>query len=165
MAFIASRAPLVPHPTFLLIKNLALLIILGLPTLIATAIITVTREADYRLVLTLPGVAFPILTWLGVGNAISLLFPVAVRPFRERWRDRMDLPATARWLGHLALPYALLLAVDPVKRLPRLITRALPKIAPASAGHGLSLTIAGVSLWTLGTTIALVVARFRPPPV
>lgn len=149
----------------LLIKNVALLIIVGLPTLIATAIITVKSEADYRLILTLPGVAFPILTWLGVGNAISVIFPIAVRPLRERWQDRKNLVTTARWLFHLVLPYALLLAVDPVKRLPRLITRALPTITPAAASHGLSLTISSLSLWTLGTTIALVVARFRPPPV
>ena len=60
----------------LLIKNLTLLVVVGLPTMIATAVITVTSEADYRLAITLPGVLFPILTWLGVGNLVSVALPV-----------------------------------------------------------------------------------------
>ena len=149
----------------LLAKNLALLIIVGLPTLIATALITVNSEADYRLVLTLPGVAFPILTWLGVGNIVSVLLPIAVLPLRQRWQERHDLRRTVLWLLHLGLPYALLFAVNPIGGLPRMLNRLFPGVAETAAGRGLMLFLAGLALWGLGTAIALLVARLRPPPV
>ena len=149
----------------LLAKNVALLIIVGLPTLIATALITVNSEADYRLVLTLPGVAFPILTWLGVGNIVSVLLPIAVLPLRQRWQERRDLRRTVLWLLHLGLPYALLFAVNPIGGLPRLLNRQLPGVAETAAGRGLMLFLAGLALWGLGTAIALLVARLRPPTV
>lgn len=49
----------------LLIKNITLMLLVGVPTLIATAAITVHSESAYRLDLTLPGVLYPVLTWLG----------------------------------------------------------------------------------------------------
>lgn len=145
----------------LLIKNLALLIIVGLPTLLVTALITVNSEADYRLALTLPGVAFPILTWLGVGNVISVLLPVVGAPLRYRWRARRELRPTARWLFHLGLPYALLLAVDPISDLPRLLNHQLPTATHTAAGRGLVLCLAGLVLWAVGTVVALNAARWR----
>ena len=149
----------------LLAKNLALLIIVGLPTLVATALITVNSEADYRLVLTLPGVAFPILTWLGVGNLVSVLLPVAVLPLRKRWQQRHDVRRTALWMFHLGLPYALLFAVGPIGGLPRLFNRLNPVVARTAAGRGLMLLLAGLALWGVGTALALVLGRLRPPPV
>lgn len=79
----------------LLVKILTLLVIVGLPTLIATAVVTLASEADYSLVVTLPGVAFPILSWLGVGNLVSVALPVAAIPLKERWRRRRQLWPTA----------------------------------------------------------------------
>ncbi len=149
----------------LLIKNLALLIIVGLPTLVATGLITVNSEADYRLVLTLPGVAFPILTWLGVGNIVSVVLPVAVKPLRQRWHERRELSPTAWWLFHLGLPYLLLFAVDPISELPRFLNALMPTVAHTAAGRGLSLLTAGLILWGAGTSIALIIARLRPPPL
>lgn len=149
----------------LLVKNLALLIIVGLPTLVATAVITVNSEADYRLVLTLPGVAFPILTWLGVGNIVSVILPIAVRPLRQRWQERHDLRRTLLWLFHLGLPYGLLFAVDPLSELPRGLNRSLPDVAQTAAGRGLMLLLAGLALYAFGTMTALLIARLRPPPV
>lgn len=146
----------------LLIKNLALLLIVGLPTLLATAVITVTTDHDYKLALTLPGVLFPILTWLGVGNIASVLLPVATIPWRERWRQRRLFRRTARWLASLALPYALLGAVDPVTALPRFVIRHLPFLQPTVQARGAVLCVLGLARWGVGTSLALALNRLRP---
>lgn len=145
----------------LLVKNLTLLLIVGLPTLIVTAIITVNSEDGYRLVLTLPGVALPILIWLGVGNLASVLLPVAVRPLRQRWHQRRRKLPTARWLLHLALPYALLNAVLPVSRIPGIVLRHLPFLPHTVATRGGVLCAVGAAVYLAASVLAIVVARLH----
>lgn len=148
----------VPLGEVLLVKNLALLLIVGLPTLVATGAITAYAEPEHRLVLTLPGVLYPMFTWFGIGNLVSVLLPYTPFPLSLRWRQRRALARTAYWLFCLFLPYALCLAVDQLKRLPRLVTRVL---APPSGDvvRGALLLVLGVSAWVLGTFAALVAAR------
>lgn len=146
----------------LVVKNLTLLVIVGLPTLLATGIITLMTEADYRLTLTLPGVLFPICTWLGVGNVISVLLPVAVIPWRDRWRQRREFPKTARWLLCLGLPYAMLGAVDPVGDLPRFVIRHLKFLSPTVQARGAILCALGLLMWAAGISLALGFNRLRP---
>lgn len=146
----------------LLVKDLTLLLLVGVPTLVATAIITVTHESDYRLTLTLPGVLFPILTWLGVGNVASVLLPVATRSWRQRWLERRQLRPTARWLAALALPYALLGAVEPVGDLPSFVVRHLRPLPATAPVRGVVLSVLGLALWAAGTGLALWLARLRP---
>lgn len=152
----------VPLRRILLVKNLTLLLIVGLPTLFATAVITITHEADYRLTLTLPGVLLPILTWLGVGNLISVLLPVAARPWRERWEQRHELRSTTRWLVALGLPYGLLGAAGPVAALPRLILQHARFLPPTFAVRGAILGVLGLAMWAAGTGLALLAHQVRP---
>ncbi|HJQ03108.1 MAG TPA: hypothetical protein VJ851_16045 [Jatrophihabitans sp.] len=149
-----SLARGVPVRRMLLTKNCALLVIVGLPTLVLTAFLTVRSEIPYRLVLTLPGVALPIMAWLGVGNLASVLLPVATRPVRQRWQQRTQLLPTARWLVHLALPYALLYAVDPVGDAATALFRSLPAGWHTAGLHGLLLLTIGAALWAAGTWLA-----------
>ncbi len=144
----------------LVVKNLALLVIVGLPTLVATAAITVHEEADYRLTLTLPGVLYPTLTWLGVGNLVSVLLPYWPVPLVTRWHERKAWRRTLRWLVCLGLPYALCVAVDPMSRLPRLLTRVL-HLPPGVGVHGVELLVLGLVTWGLFTGAALVAAHRR----
>lgn len=146
----------------LLIKNLTLLVVVGLPTMIATAVITLTSEADYRLAFTLPAVLFPILTWLGVGNLVSVALPVSPQPLRRRWAERRQLGRTARWLAHLALPYLLYLLVSPVGHLPALLRRLFRILPQATPPRGWLLAGSGIGLWVLGTVLAVALARWRP---
>lgn len=151
----------VPLRRILLLKNLTLLIIVGLPTLLATTIITVTSEPDYRLIYTLPGVAYPMLTWVGVGNVISVSLPVAEVPLRQRWRERRQFRRTGRWLLCLALPYLLLYAVTPLSKVPRLITTSM-RFAPTLTSRGVILCLLGLTCWGLGTALALGIKRVHP---
>lgn len=151
----------VPLGRILVVKNLALLLIVALPTLLATALITVNSEPNYRLALTLPGVAFPILTWLGVGNLVSVLLPVAAATLRDRWRHRRRRNTTLRWLFALGLPYALCGAVDPVGKLPGLIIRQLAVLPRTASARGGVLLLCGIVMWTVGTAAALITARVR----
>jgi hypothetical protein len=151
----------IPLRRILLVKNLTLLLLVGLPTLVATGIITINSEPNYRLILTLPGVAFPILTWIGVGNIVSVLLPVPAAPLRQRWERRHELRPTARWLAALLLPYGLLAAVDPVGRLPGIVVRHLGFLPHTLVIRGLVLTSSGLGVWGLGTAVALAIARRR----
>src|ERR1700712_1911339 len=88
----------VPLWRMLLIKNLALLVIVGLPTLAVAVALTVSKEGLPQLTMTIPNVAVPIVSWLGVGNVISVLHPVPAEPLIRRWRQRHNLHRTAGWL-------------------------------------------------------------------
>jgi len=135
-------------------KNYALLVIVGLPTLLLTGGLTLRSEIPHRLVLTLPGVALPMLAWLGVGNVVSVLLPVAVRPLRVRWVQRHDWRTTVPWLVHLAIPYALLYAVDPVGDTPPYLVRQLPESWRTDEVRGLVLLLTGLLIWLAGIWIA-----------
>jgi hypothetical protein len=104
----------VPLWRMLLIKNLALLVIVGLPNLVAAIALTLCLETPARLAVTIPTVAVPIVSWLGVGNLFSVLHPVSVEPLIRRWRQRGDRRRTGGWILGLALPYALYYVADPM---------------------------------------------------
>lgn len=70
----------VPFSRILVIKNLALLVLVGLPTLLTAMVLTLWLETPERLAITVPTVAVPIVSWLGVGNLISVVHPVGVEP-------------------------------------------------------------------------------------
>lgn len=150
----------VPLARILLVKNLALLVIVGLPTLVATAWITVHDEPDDRLALTLPGVLYPTLLWLGVGNLVSVLLPYRPLPLRTRWRERRVWRSTLRWLACLGLPYVLCLAVDPMARLPRLVSEAL-HLPPGPGLRGAEVLALALVLWGLLTSAAVRLAHRR----
>ncbi len=151
----------VPLHRILLVKNLALLVIIGLPTLIATTVLTLDSEGTYRLAVTIPGVLFPIMTWLGVGNLVSVILPVATVPMAERWARRTNRRATLRWLISLGLPYVLLEAVDPLSDAPRLIFRDLKLLPSNTDTRGFVLVLLALGAWSLGTAAALAVVRAR----
>lgn len=79
-------------------QKLALLVIVGAPTLAAAVILTLARETPARLWITVPEVAVPMLSWLGVGNLVSVLLPVGYEPLIRRWRQRGDVWRTMVWL-------------------------------------------------------------------
>jgi hypothetical protein len=109
----------VPMWRILLIKNLALLVIVGLPNMVAAVALTLWLETPARLGITIPTVAVPIVSWLGVGNLFSVLHPVAVEPLIRRWRQRRDRRRTAGWILALTLPYALYYIADPMNGVER----------------------------------------------
>lgn len=149
-----------PLVSVLLSKNLVLMIIVGVPILLATAVITIVSEANERLLITLPGVAFPVLTWLGVGNIVSVCLPVDAVPLWQRWALRRDVRAAGRWLLALVLPYGLLLLVDPALQLPRMLARTL-SLPQGLVVSGLIPVITGLALWGLGLLVAVGIARLR----
>ncbi|HTZ44354.1 MAG TPA: hypothetical protein VMB79_10875 [Jatrophihabitans sp.] len=151
----ASLAGGVSLRRVLLTKNYALLVIVGLPTLMLTVVLTMRSELPHRLVLTMPGVALPILAWLGVGNTVSVAMPVAVRSLRTRWAERRDPRRTLPWLAHLAIPYLLLYAVDPVGDTPPFLVRLLPRPWRTEELRGTVLLLTGLLIWGAGTWLAL----------
>ncbi|WP_459959380.1 hypothetical protein [Mycobacterium avium] len=155
----------VPFGRILLVKNLALLTIVGLPTLAAAMALTLWLETPARLAITVPTVAVPIVSWLGVGNLISVLHPVSVEPLIRRWRQRADLRRTRSWLLALALPYALYYVADPMNGVEhRVLWQQLPALIWPVFGRDtksvVHLAIA-VSVWIAGSLAAVSWVRRR----
>jgi len=104
----------VPPWKVMVVKNVTLLILVGLPTAIAATGLTLWLETPQRLAVTLPNVAVPIITWLGIGNLVSALWPVAAAPLTRRWRQRHDRRRIGAWALALGLPYVLYYVADPI---------------------------------------------------
>jgi hypothetical protein len=103
-----------PMWRILLIKNLALTAVVGVPTLLAAFAFTVSLDHPSRLLRTTPNVLVPVLSWLGVGDVVSVLLPVAAIPMVRRWRRRHELSRLVVWITALLLPYALYYVADPI---------------------------------------------------
>jgi hypothetical protein len=149
----------VPMWRVLLVKNLALVVIVGMPTLAAAMAMTLWLETPARLAVTIPNVAVPIVSWLGVGNLVSVLFPVGDEPLIHRWEQRRDRRKTIRWISHLALPYALYYVADPTggiehkvfwRQLPRLIAPILGRESRGFIHIGIA-----AAVWVIATAVAL----------
>lgn len=152
----------IPLRRILLVKNLTLLIIVGLPTLLLTGgIALVDSHHAVAVLFTGLGVLFPILTWLGIGNLVSVAMPVAALPLRQRWINRRDRWRTLRWGVALGLPYALYALVSPVSDLPRLIDDNTVLHIHAHGARAITMAVTGLAFWVLGTALGLLVARHR----
>jgi hypothetical protein len=142
----------------LLIKNLALIAIVGVPTLVIAMVLTLLLENPAHLGVTIPNVTVPILSWIGVGNLVSVLHPVTAAPLARRWRQRHDRRRTAGWLAALTLPYAMCYVADPVQGVPHhLLWNALPRtIGPVLGRDTKSVVHLGIALgvWIVGTLAA-----------
>jgi len=155
----------VPFWRMLLIKNLALLAIVGLPTLLAAMALTLWRESPAHLAITIPTVAVPIVSWLGVGNLISVLHPVSVEPLLRRWRQRADRRRTGGWVLALTLPYALYYVADPMNGVEhRVLWTQVPALIWPVFGRDtksfVHLAIA-TGVWIGGTAAAVLWVRKR----
>ena len=145
----------------LLTKNLALMVIVGLPTLLLTA--AATAGASTRTAWCSPCPVSRCRSWPGSASATWCRCCFPSRPCRcgnagrsaGRWNRR------CRWLAHLGLPYALLYAVDPVGDTPRAIVRTLPRAWRTAEVRGLVILLLGVAIWAAGTAAATWVVRRR----
>ena len=155
----------VPFWRLLLIKDVALLAIVGLPTLLAAMALTLWLETPGRLGVTIPTVAVPIVSWLGVGNLISVLHPVSVEPLIRRWRQRGNHLRTGGWLLALTLPYALYYVADPMNGVEHRVlwTQAPKLIWPVFGRDTKSLVHLAIAagVWIVGTVAALLWVRKR----
>lgn len=155
----------VPLWRMLLLKNLALMAIVGLPTLAVAAVLTVWREGVPQLAMTIPNVSVPIVSWLGVGNVISVLHPVPAEPLLRRWRQRRNLRRTAGWVLAVTLPYALYYVADPMGGVEhRILWTQIPAaIGPVFGRDTKSFLHLGtaVLVWIGGTMLAILLARRR----
>ncbi len=155
----------VPLWRVLLVKNIALMTLVGLPTLAAAMALTVWMETPSRLAVTVPNVAVPILTWLGLGNLISALLPVRAESLARRWRQRRDRRRTGAWLSAVVLPYLLFYVADPMDGLGhRLVWRQLPAaISPVLGRDTKSIVhlVISLAIWVAGTVAAHLWVRNR----
>jgi hypothetical protein len=155
----------VPIWRILVIKNLALLAIVGLPTLASAMVLTLWLETPGRLAITVPTVAVPIVSWLGVGNLISVLHPVGVEPLVRRCRQRHDRHRTGGWVLALTLPYALYYVADPMGGVEhRVLWQKLPALIWPIFGRDTKSFVhlaTATGVWAVGTVGAVWWVRKR----
>jgi hypothetical protein len=158
----------VPLWRILLVKNVALILIVGLPTLVAAVAMTLWMEKPARLMVTIPNVAVPLLSWVGVGNVMSVILPVATVPLICRWRQRRQLRVAIAWVAALALPYALFYVADPIDGVEhKFFWREVPAaIGPILGHHSRGFIHVGIALavWAAGTVVAQLVVSRRGLP-
>jgi hypothetical protein len=149
----------VPFWRILLMKNLALLAIVGLPTLVAAMALTLWLYAPAQLAITIPTVAVPIVSWLGVGNFISVVHPVCVEPLIRRWRQRGDRRRAGDWLLALTLPYALYYVADPMNGVEhRVLWQQLPALIWPVFGRDTKSFVHlafAIAVWIIGSAAAV----------
>lgn len=146
----------------LLIKNLTLLLVVAVPLLVTAAALSAGQRSVATLEVALPLVLFPVLTWLGVGNLLSVVLPEPALPLRQRWERRRQWRTTLRWLVVLGLPYALSLAVDPLRVVPEDTVRWVRGVEHAGElAAGVGVLAAGLVFYLAGTGLALAWDRWR----
>jgi hypothetical protein len=147
-----------PFWRVLLLKNLTLLVIVGLPTLTVAMALTLWKHTPAQLGDTIPNVAVPIVSWLGIGNVISVLLPVGSEPLMQRWHDRRDWRRSATWILALTLPYALYYVADPMGGVEHkaLWTTVPAAIGPVFGRDTKSFVHLGIAVvvWSVGTLFA-----------
>jgi hypothetical protein len=147
-----------PFWRVLLLKNLTLLVIVGLPTLSAAMALTLWKQTPAQLGDTIPNVAVPIVSWLGVGNVMSVLLPVGSEPLLQRWHDRRNWRRTSAWILALTLPYALYYVADPLGGVEHqeLWTTVPAVIGPVFGRDTKSFVHLGIAVvvWAAGTLFA-----------
>ena len=161
----AAMAAGTPLWRILLVKNLALFAVVGLPTLAAAVLFTLWFDTPSRLVRTVPNVLVPVVSWLGIGNLVSVLLPVAAAPLIRRWRHRSDTRRVAFWVTALTLPYALYYIADPIGGVEHNVfwNRVPAAIGPILGRDTKSIVHLGIALavWGLATAAAVLWVRRR----
>lgn len=154
-----------PMWRILLIKNAALFVIVGVPTLLAALAFTLALDHPGRVLRTVPNVLVPVFTWFGVGNLVSVLLPVAALPLLRRWRRRHDKTSLLVWLTALMLPYALYYVADPIGGVEhRLFWNRLPDAIGPLMGRDTKTFVhlaVALTVWVLGTAAAVWWVRRR----
>ena len=129
--------------------------------MVIAAVLTLASHDPYSLAVTPPGVAFPILVWLGVGDVVSVLLAVRPIPLSQRWNQRRDLPDTLWWLVHLVLPYGLLYLVQPLGGVPRMLVHQLARASRTPDIRGVILAATAIVIWLFGLCAATFIVRRR----
>jgi hypothetical protein len=128
-------------------------------------VLTLWFQTPGSLAVTIPTVAVPIVSWLGVGNFFSVLHPVSVEPLLRRWRQRADRQRTAGWVLALTLPYALYYVADPMNGVEHRVlwTRVPALIWPVFGRDTKSFVHLAIAtgVWIAGTVAALLWVRGR----
>lgn len=97
--------------SLILMKNLVQTIVVVMPMVLLTIGVTWYVDGAEELFLAIPGILYPMLLWLGIGNLISVLYPVLPAPIK--WRIQSIRAGRKQWLLHApmlisyAIPYVL----------------------------------------------------------
>lgn len=140
----------------LVLKNLSLAVVLlaiTLPiSLAATAWVGHLGQLPDALLVDL----HVVLTWMALGNVVSVLLPYRPIPLKERWRQRRTW---FRWGSALGIPYALYLIVGWSSVPVQITAHGRRDVHPAV--YAMFSLVWGVGYWIVGTLMAKQFAEWQ----
>lgn len=148
----------------LLRKNAVQCVVIVLPMLVITAAWTEYLYHDSKMLRTVPGVLYPMVLFIAVGNLISVLFPVAQAPLLWHVRTWRQWRYQAPLLISYAIPYVIF-ALWVYTDLPGWLNGVLrdagsddfvPRIENAAA-----LLVASFVIYWLVTGLSVLIFRWR----
>lgn len=91
--------------SLLLMKNTVQLLLIIIPFTLITAGLSIYHRGTTDLVLAIPGILYPMLLWLGIGNLISILYPAI--PVPMKWRSSHLVAGQWRMQAPMLISYAI----------------------------------------------------------
>lgn len=152
--------------SLILMKNLVQTIVVVMPMVLLTIGVTWYVDGAEELFLAIPGILYPMLLWLGIGNMISVLYPVLPAPIN--WRIQSIRAGRKQWLLHApmlisyAIPYVLY-ALAATTDLPGNLNALIRVVAgtPHKWESGLILLVASIIIYWGLTWLSLRLVRDR----
>lgn len=152
--------------SLILMKNLVQTIVVVMPMVLLTIGVTWYVDGAEELFLAIPGILYPMLLWLGIGNLISVLYPVLPAPIN--WRIQSIRAGRKQWLLHApmlisyAIPYVLY-ALAATTDLPGNLNALIRVVAgtPHKWESGLILLVASIIIYWGLTWLSLRLVRDR----
>lgn len=91
--------------SLLLMKNTVQLLLIIIPFTLVTAGLSWYHRGPTDLVLAIPGILYPMLLWLGIGNLISIIYPAIPAPMK--WRSTHIVAGQWRMQAPMLISYAI----------------------------------------------------------
>lgn len=142
----------------LLRKNVVQFLVIILPVLLVTYGWTEYLYMDAQLLRTIPGILYPMLLFLGIGNLISVLFVVPAVSLTWHWKNLYDLRAQVPVLVSYALPfviYGLWVYTDLPGFLNQVLRSLGTDVMVPPVESGLALLLGGFMIYTVLTGLAI----------
>ncbi|GAA4382775.1 hypothetical protein [Tsukamurella soli] len=146
-----------------LVRNVSLLLVIGVPMGVATGVLTWFLAPHRFLPISVAVVGLQVLIWMGLCSVSAALLPTVRRPLMDRWRHRRDWRETGWWIVGQTVPLAgiwVLVPVDADREVfpgVGFVHRHTPGGRDiATLQHGVAAVVDGAGLWLLGVAIATV---------
>jgi hypothetical protein len=140
----------------ILVKNASRAVVLLVIALFISVVATAWVGRWFQLPDALLVALDVVLTWMALGNIVSVLLPFRPIEWRRRWRARATWP---RWLLAQLIPYCLFLVVGWLSVPVQLVAHGRRNVHPGL--YAMVSLLFGIGYWALGTLTGNALATLR----